>query len=294
MSVNVGTFSIGDIYVGSNKIAEAYVGSNLVYQAMRLPVKTFRFKFSDTSFNPSTTLASSIISWSVVDSSRGIWDATSTQTGDTPYRSLFSTLLSSTNMSSVTCAIIGANTTGMTSAYELFRGCDALSSVCKMDFSSCTEIRYAFYGCNGLTALPLFDFHNVTNAGNAFQSCTGLTSIPNFDFSSLAQANFMFNGCSNITDFPDWQLDNLAAANYMFSDCLSLQRIPNFGQLTNITGVAAMFNHCWRVASGILAIYNILSVRVTTAANYRYCFRDCGRDSGTGSAELAQIPSAWK
>ena len=293
MSVNVGTFSIGEIYVGSDKIAEAYVGSNLVYQSA-LPVKTFRFVFSNTSFNPSTTLASSNLTWTVVDSSRGIWDATSIQTGDTPYRSLFSTLLSSANMGSVTCSLIGANTTGMTSAYELFRDCDALITVCKMNFSSCTEIRYLFYGCKKLLSVPLLDFHNVTNAGYAFGNCRGLTSVPNFDLTSLTQANYMFSGCWNITDIPNWQLDNLTTANYMFTNCSALQRVPNFGQLPNIAGVASMFNGCGLVTTGALALYNILSTRITTASRYSRCFRNCGADTTTGAAELAQIPSAWK
>lgn len=292
MSVNVGSFSIGEIYVGSDKIAEAYVGSELVYQA--LPVKTFRFVFSNTSFNPSSTLASSNLTWTVVDSSRGIWDAKSIQTGDTPYRSLFSTLLSSANMGSVTCSLIAANTTGMTSAYELFRDCDALITVCKMNFSSCTEIRYVFYGCKNLLSVPLLDFHNVTTGGNAFGNCRGLTSVPNFDLSSLEQANYMFSGCWNITDIPDWQLDNLTTANYMFTNCSALQRVPNFGQLPNIAGVASMFSGCGLVTTGALALYNILSTRITTASRYSRCFRNCGADTTTGAAELAQIPSGWK
>lgn len=292
MSVNVGTFSIGEIYVGSDKIAEAYVGSELVFQS--LPVKTFRFVFSNTAFNPSTTLASSNITWTVVDSSRGIWDATSIQTGDTPYRSLFSTLLSSSNMGNITCSVVAANTTGMTSAYELFRDCDALITVCKMNFSSCTDIRYLFYGCKKLLSVPLLDFHNVTTGGYAFGNCRGLTSVPNFDLSSLEQANYMFSGCWNITDIPNWQLDNLTTANYMFTNCSALQRVPNFGQLPNIAGVASMFKGCGLVTTGTLAMYNILSVRITTATNHRLCFTSCGADTPTGQAELAQIPSGWK
>lgn len=295
MSVNVGSYSIGEIYVGSDKIVEAYVGSDLIYQAIiQLPVKTFRFRFSNVSFNPSTTLASSNLTWTLVDSSRGIWDATSIQTGDTPYSDLFSTLLTSTNMGSVTCSIIDANTTGMTSASNMFRDCDAITTVCNMDFSLCTTLDYAFYGCSNLLSLPLFDFHNVTNGTYAFQGCSSLTSIPNFDFSSLERANYMFTGCSSITDVPDWQLDNLFVANYMFSNCSSLTRVPNFGQLTGIASVASMFDKCSNVASGILAMYNILSTRVTAASRYRYCFRNCGAGTTTGAAELAQIPSGWK
>ena len=246
MSVNVGSYSIGEIYVGSDKIAEAYVGSELVYQAMRLPVKTFRFKFSDTSFDPSTTLASANLTWTVANASRGLWDATSIITGATPYRGLFKTLFTSTNMGSVTCELIGANTTGITDATEMFRNCNRLSSVCKMDLST------------------------------------------------LDTANFMFSDCTILEEFPNMNLDNLAGANGMFQRCSVLQVVPDFGQLPNIATVGGMFYNCKFVYAGALALYNILSTRITTASRYSQCFRNCGADTTTGAAELAQIPSGWK
>ena len=246
MSAYVGTFSIGEIYVGSDKIAEAYVGSELVYQSMNLPVKTFRFKFSDTSFDPSTTLASTNLTWTVANASRGLWDATSIITGSTPYRELFKSLFTSTNMSSVTCELIGANTTGITDATEMFRNCNKLTGIGKMDLST------------------------------------------------LTTANFMFSDCTSLQAFPDMNLDNLAGANGMFQRCSSFVKVPDLGQLPNIATVGGMFYECRWVYTGILAMYNILSARITTAANYRQCFRNCGVNTQTGAAELAQIPSGWK
>lgn len=246
MSVNVGSYSIGEIYVGSDKIAEAYVGSELVYQAMKLPVKTFRFKFSDTSFNPSTTLASSNLTWTVANASRGLWDATSIQTGNTPYRDLFSSLLTSTNMGQVFCEIIGANTTGITDASNMFYNCNRLTNVCVMDLST------------------------------------------------LSIANFMFSDCTYLQVFPSMNLDNLAGAGGMFQRCSSLLEVPDFGQLPNISNVGGMFYNCTHVRSGALAMYNILSTRITTYAYYRQCFYNCGSMTQTGSAELVQIPSGWK
>ena len=293
MSVNVGSYSIGEIYVGSIKIAEAYVGSELVYTA--LAPKTFRFAFSNVHFDPSTTLASENLTWSVVNASLGIWDATSTKTGNEPYKALFSTLLNSSNMgSTITCALIAANTKGMTNANDLFRDCNALSTVCKMDFSSCTTMNYAFSNCSKLLSVPLFDLHNLQYGNYAFQSCSSLTTLPNFDFSSLGQARFMFTGCSNLTDVPNWQLDTLIWADYMFTNCTSLERVPNFGTLPNLAMVANMFSGCRKVKSGALALYNLLSPYITTSTYYQRCFRNCGADTDTGAAELAQIPSSWK
>lgn len=246
MSANVGTYSIGELYVGSDKIAEAYVGSDLVYQALKLPVKTFRFKFTDTSFNPSTTLASSNLTWTVANASKGLWDATSIISGSTPYKELFRGLLSITNMGSVRCELVGANTSDMIDATGLFRDCNALRSIGKMDLS-----------------------HVIT-------------------------ANYMCNNCTNLPYFPNLKMDSLSAALGMFYQCLNLQAIPDLGLLPNITAVGGMFQNCRWVDSGILAMYNILSAHITTPANYRTCFTNCGVYSQTGSAELAQIPSDWK
>ena len=246
MSAYVGTFSIGEIYVGSDKIAEAYVGSDLVYQALKLPVKTFRFKFSNTSFDPSTTLASAKLTWTVANASKGLWDATSIISGSTPYRELFRSLLSTTNMGSVRCELVGANTSDMIDATGLFRDCNALTSIGKMDLSKVTT------------------------------------------------ANYMCNNCSNLLYFSNLKMDSLSAALGMFYQSANLQVVPNLGLLPNITAVGGMFQNCRNANTGILAMYNILSTHITTAANYRNCFTSCGVYSQTGAAELAQIPSDWK
>lgn len=246
MSAQVGTFSIGEIYVGSDKISEAYVGSELVYQALKLPVKTFRFKFSDTSFNPSTTLASSNLTWTAANASKGLWDATSIITGSTPYRELFRNLLTTTNMGSVRCELIGANAS------------DAI------------------------------------DATNMLRSCSALTKIGKIDLSNVTTTNFMCSDCNNLISFSNMNLDSLSAANGMFYNCRYLQKVPDLGQLPNIYTVQSMFGNCRHVETGTLAMYNILSARITTASNYRLCFTSCGADTVSGKAELAQIPSGWK
>ena len=245
MSVNVGTFSIGEIYVGSDKIVKAYVGSELVYQSA-LPVRTFRFKFSNAAFDPSTTLASANLTWTAVNAASGIWDALNIKTGTDPYYELFRGLLSTTNMGSVRCELVGANASDMVNATGLFRSCDALTTIGKMDLS------------------------NVTNA------------------------TLMCSDCTKLGYFADTNMDSLENANAMFYNCSVFQLIPNLGQLPNITAVQSMFQNCKWAYTGILAMYNILSARITTASNYRQCFRQCGTSSSSGSAELAQIPSGWK
>lgn len=292
MAVNVGTYSIGEVYVGSNKIKEAYIGSELVYKVVT--PKTFRFKFSSTSFNPSTTLPGENITWTAVNQSSGTWDATSTISGDSWAAGLFEAIFTVSTMGSVTCSLVAANTRGMTSCNHLFDSCDALSSICKMDFSAVTSMGYCFNGCKLLTEIPLLDLHAVTTATNAFQGCIGLTSIPTFDLGNLEEANYMFTGC-HFTTVPNWQLGKLTRAAYMFTNCSELTSVPNFGTLPSITFVPYMFSGCRKVQSGALAMYNILSARITSpASRYTRCFTNCGADTVTGAQELLQIPTGWK
>lgn len=58
--------------------------------------------------------------------------------------------------------------------------------------------------------------------------------------------------------------------------------------------VKYFFIDCFEVSSGILDAYNYLSSVEPAIGEVTACFRRCGRDSETGSAELAQIPSDWK
>lgn len=78
----------------------------------------------------------------------------------------------------------------------------------------------------------------------------------------------------------------------------------NMCQLTNInfnfdvsslTSVGAMFDYCKNVEGGILNFYNrLLNEAQIGSSNHTWCFRNCGSNTVTGSAELAQIPSGWK
>lgn len=289
MSANVGTYSIRELYVGSDKIKEAYIGSDLVY----IQPRTFRFGFANVNFDPSTTLASSNLSWTLVNASRGIWDAKSLIEGDAYGNSLFADLLNSTYMGSITCGLISANTTGMTNAYDMFRSCSNLTTICKMDFSSVTNIYGCFRDCAHILSIPLLDLSNVEDATYAFYGTASLVELPNFNFSSLTSGNFMCSG-SKIRSVPNWNLPLIERAGYMFSNCANLETVPLFTGFDNILNVSYMFNGCRAVQSGSKALYDVLSTKGLIAQRYAGCFRNCGVDTTTGAAELAMIPSDWK
>ena len=54
------------------------------------------------------------------------------------------------------------------------------------------------------------------------------------------------------------------------------------------------FYNCYSVQSGALALYQQASTQATPPTDHRNTFTDCGINTQTGSAELAQIPNDWK
>lgn len=170
-----------------------------------LPPYTIRVKYSDGN-NP-TGYGTKV----QVSQSPNIWDITyETSDWQNMFRSQASLL-----------EVLGANTTDVTSMYNLF------------------------YDCRALTTIPLFDTSNVTNMSGMLYSCGSLTTIPLF----------------------------------------------NTSVVTNMT---ATFMYCYNVQSGALAIYQQASSQANPPTSHSATFRNCGSNTTTGSAELAQIPSAWK
>lgn len=67
------------------------------------------------------------------------------------------------------------------------------------------------------------------------------------------------------------------------------------GQISGntLTNVDSAFNGQINLESGILSTYNYLTSLGAQIASYSNCFTNCGSNTTTGSAELAQIPSSW-
>lgn len=85
---------------------------------------------------------------------------------------------------------------------------------------------------------------------------------------------------------------NVTDISTMCSGFTKLTALPTL-IAPNVTDVSSAFLNCYNVDTGILAMYNYLSSlgTVTTTSS---CFTYCGRDTTSGAAELAQIPSTWK
>lgn len=213
--------------------------------------------------------------------------------------------------------ILAINSTGVTDMSHMCLSCHSLTDVALFDTSAVTNMEHMFGACYNLKAVPLFDTSNVTNMYGTFDNCRTLTSIPLLDTSSVTDMMYTFGGCYNLVDVPLLDtssvtemhstfmyctslktlplLDthNVKRTFHMFYGCTNLKTIPLFNT-SKLEDAMAMFFECTNVDSGALALYNQMSTQTTPPYLHNGTFYNCGINSTTGSAELAQIPSDWK
>ena len=227
------------------------------YNPLNLPANTVRVRTSDGNV-PYKTVTTSYGTATLVPGTTDVYDVYKSGTN---FDYLF---YYSRNI----VEVLGANTTGITSMKSMFHGC-YITSVPLFDTSSVTDISAMFVACEYLTSVPLFNTSNATNMEEMFYNCWALTTVPLFDTSSV----------TNMT--------------YVFYNCKSLTSIPLFNT-SNVTNMTYTFYNCYKVQSGALALYQQASTQATPPSIHTSTFTDCGRDTVTGAAELAQIPADWK
>lgn len=116
-----------------------------------------------------------------------------------------------------------------------------------------------------------------------------IVSVHVMDTRTVTDFQSAFAGCSNLYEIAGLPIQGQAFQ--MFSGCTGLRRLPRFEASSSVQ-VQEMFGGCRNVESGILDCYD--SLRNVPYIYHFACFRDCGVDTPTGAAELAQIPSDWK
>ena len=189
--------------------------------------------------------------------------------------------------------VLGANTTGITSMYYMFDGCTSLTSVPLFDTSSVTIMNSMFHGCTSLISVPLFDTSSVTDMRYMFSRCSSITTIPLFNTSAVTDMRSMFQGCTSLTSVPLFDTSSVPNMECMFASCSALTSIPLF-DTSSVTNMKYMFWNCTNVETGALALYQQASTQTTPPSQHTGTFRNCGSNTVTGAAELAQIPSDWK
>ena len=195
--------------------------------------------------------------------------------------------------------VLGANTTTITDMDYMFgaasySGNAGLTDIALFDTSNVTTMRYMFADCSSLHSIPQFDLSNVTNMLNMFEDCTSLSDIQIINTGNVTNMGYLFRNTA-ITSIPDIDTSSAERMEFMFCDCSKLTDIslPNKFVFTNVTTVQNMFKDCPNVNTGILAAYNKISA-ISPVPEHSQTFTNCGTNTTTGSAELAQIPTGWK
>jgi len=156
-------------------------------------------------------------------------------------------------------------------------------------------MEYTFAGCTNIQSVPLFNTSRVRDFNNTFARCYSLVSVPHLDFSSATNTTSTFYGCSSLVTTPAFNLENTRYTMTMFYGCSSLTSVQTYNISDKIAMVSSMYAKCYNVSSGALDLYQrLISLRSWTLSDYySNCFLDCGRDTVSGRAELAQIPTSW-
>lgn len=247
--------------VGRGGIALSF-GGNLLGRTFPLPSFTLRFEFSDGSYSPLNSTWSKG-SWTKVQgSATNQWDW---HCEDTSWLGAFENKF--TNQNNMV-KVVESNTTGVLKTFSMFMGCSSLTEVCYMDVSATTDTRWMFTNCTSLLTSGVYNTSNAIDISN------------------------MYRGCSSLLAAPPLRTNRVYDALSTFEGCTSIKRVPlmSFPIVVNVDG---MYYNCINVESGALDLYNRLLPRESDIG-HTSTFYNCGSNTPTGRAELAQIPSNWK
>ena len=175
----------------------------------------------------------------------------------------------------------------------LLRGSTNVVEVIGANLSNVKEMRYMFGDCSRLESVAIFDTSNATNMERMFMNCSALRIIPLFDTSKVTNMFGMFISCSELTTVPLLKTSRVTNMASMMIYCGKLTSIPLF-DTSSVTNIRNAFRDCNNVQSGALALYQQASSQTTPPSDHLSTFMNCGSNTSTGAAELAQIPSSWK
>ena len=141
------------------------------------------------------------------------------------------------------------------------------------------------------------DVYDVYKHGNDFfnflNSSYNVIEVLGANTRGVTEMYNMFAGCSSLMSVSLFDTSSVQNMMNMFADCSSLTSVPLFNT-SSVTTTGNMFANCTKVQSGALALYQQASTQANPPPEHARTFRNCGSDTPTGAAELAQIPYDWK
>lgn len=113
-----------------------------------------------------------------------------------------------------------------------------------MDTSKVTSFYDLFNGCSALSIVPLYDTSQVTTFELAFSGCSALRTVPEFNMTKTLVTKSMFSTCSSLTHVPLFNMATVTDVSSMFATCISLREVPAFDWSKVMTMTVSPFNGC--------------------------------------------------
>ena len=289
MSATLGDLNLGSMYAGSRKIAEAWLGNVKVYGGAApgptLPAYTIRMKF-DAGVTPSPLVGTV----TQVSAEPNIWDYTYQNQdwsnlfrGDSYYTGLNGLRITE---------VIDANLNGVLTLWNAFNQAQHLTSVTKISAPDCTTFTNMFNNCTQLVSVREIVSTAAVYMGSMFSGCPLLLEGPKLSTSNVVDMNSMFSGCTSLRGTELYDTHMVQYMNLMFYNDARLQLVLLF-DTSSCTNMGSMYYGCNQVEEGALALYQQASTQTTPPPIHAYAFYNCGQNTQTGAAELAQIPASW-
>lgn len=141
------------------------------------------------------------------------------------------------------------------------------------------------------------DVYDVYKSGTSFRrllyNSNNVIEVLGANTTDIINMDGMFNNCSSLTTVSLFDTYSVTVMSYMFLNCSALQSVPLFNT-AKVRNMSYMFYGCTNVQYGALALYQQASTQTNPPTVYDGTFTNCGKNTQTGAAELAQIPSDWK
>lgn len=261
-----------------NKILTVNSKGLEVWHPEPLPSHTIRLRYRQ-----GTTPTFSYGTPTLVDAEQNIWDLTN---NDDYWNSVLS---GHTDL----LEVINSNLTGVRNMMATFHGCTSLERINVLDTSTVNSFYIAFDGCTSLTHVPVINAASAYTMQEAFSGCTSLKSVTIVNTDNLSIMLSLFSYSTSLETVSIGNTSNVTNMGSVFKGCSSLKSLPLL-DTSSVTNMNQFAYDCFKVESGALALYQQASSQAVPPTEHNYAFKDCGRDTVTGAAELAQIPSDWK
>lgn len=146
--------------------------------------------------------------------------------------------------------------------------------------------------------LNVWDWTNTNNVWTnvfqkAFDSSDNLVKvIAAGDTSTVTHLVSTFAGCTSLVELCLFDMTGTREISSFVRNCSNLRKIPPY-KTTQIKLAYQAFYGCVAVETGALDMYTTMSTQSTPPSSTPGCFTNCGSNTVTGAAELAQIPQSW-